>query len=82
MYDGCYMQEASTVDLGLAPGRKLEDGAIVGSPKDCAETISRCYHEQALRYIGLGSLNLPQDHSARLEYLQLISEELLPSLPG
>ena len=82
MYGGWSMQEGSTVDLGLASGRNLEDWAIVGSPQDCAETISRCYHEQGLRYIGLGSLNLPQDHSARLEYLQLISEELLPLLPG
>ncbi len=82
MYGGWSMQEGSTVDLGLAPGRKLEDWAIVGSPQDCAETISRCYHEQGLRYIGLGSLNLPQDHAARLEYLQFISEELLPLLPG
>ena len=82
MYGGWSMQEGSTVDLGLTSGRTLEDWAIVGSPQDCAETISRCYHEQGLRYIGLGSLNLPQDHAARLEYLQLISEELLPLLPG
>ena len=51
-------------------------------PQDCAETISRAYHEQGLRYLGLASLNLPKDHQARLEHLQLIAEELLPLLPG
>lgn len=28
--------------------------------------------------VGLASLNLPREFSARLEYLQLISEEMLP----
>ena len=82
MYGGWDMQEATTVNLGLSQGRHLTDWAIVGSPQDCAETISRCYHQQGLRYLGLASLNLPGDHQARLEYLQFISEELLPLLPG
>jgi alkanesulfonate monooxygenase SsuD/methylene tetrahydromethanopterin reductase-like flavin-dependent oxidoreductase (luciferase family) len=81
MYGGYDMQEGSTVDLGLSGERDLSDWAIVGSPQDCAETISRSYHETGLRYIGLGALNMPKDHSARLEHVQYISEELLPLLP-
>ena len=81
MYGGWNMQERTTVDLGLSTDRSMEDWAIVGSPQDCAETISRCYHEQGMRYLGLGFLNLPRDHQARLEKLQFISEELLPLLP-
>lgn len=81
MYGGWSMQERTTVDLGLTQGRPLSEWAIVGSPEECAETIGRCYHECGLRYLGLGFLNLPQDHSARLEYLQFVSEELLPRLP-
>ena len=82
MYGGWSMQEGSTVDLGLTRGRNLPEWAIVGSPQDCAETINRCYEEQGLRYLGLGHLNLPKDHNARLEHLQFISEALLPLLPG
>ena len=81
MYSAFNMQEAGTVDLGLGANRDLDDWAIVGSPEDCAATIARCHDEYGLDYIGLGSLNLPKEFSARLEYLQLISEELLPRLP-
>ena len=81
MYSSFNMQENTTVDLGLGGRRELPEWAIVGSPQDCAETINQ-YHEQfGLDYIGLASLNLPKGFSARLEYLQLISEELLPRLP-
>jgi hypothetical protein len=38
--------------------------------------------EDGLDYIGLASLNLPHDFSAKLEYLQLMSEEMLPLLPS
>ena len=37
-------------------------------------------HRGALDNVGLASLNLPREFSARLEYLQLISEEMLPHL--
>ena len=82
MYGGWDMQERTTVNLGLTQGRQLADWAIVGRRQDCAETISRCYQGQGLRYLGLASLNLPKDHQARLEHLQFIAEELLPLLPG
>ena len=73
MYGGWNMQERGTVDLGLMGGRKLAEWAIAGSPQECVETLSRAYHEQGLRYVGLGFLNLPNGQSARLEYLQFIS---------
>ncbi len=81
MYSSFNMQEKTAVDLGLGGPRKLEDWAIVGSPQDCAETITRCHESHGLDYIGFASLNLPDGFDARLEYLQLISEELLPLLP-
>ncbi len=82
MYGGWDMQERTTVDLGLGGTRELTDWAAVGSPEECAEAIARCYHEDGVRYTGLGFLNLPKTHAARLEYLQYVSEELLPRLPG
>ena len=78
MYGGWNMQERGSVDLGLSGDRDLADWAIAGSPQECAEQITRAYQEDGVRYIGLGCLNLPAEHPARLEYLQLISEELLP----
>ena len=53
---------------------------MAGSPQDCAEIINRCQEEDGLDYVGLASLNLPSEFSARLDYLQIISEELLPRL--
>ena len=81
MYGGWSMQESGTVDLGLSGPRELAVWAIVGSPQECVETLSRAYFEQGLRYVGLGFLNLPSGQSARLDYLQFISEELLAHLP-
>ena len=81
MYAGFNMQENTTVDLGLGGPRELAEWAVVGSPEDCAERISQSVEEDGLEYIGLGCLNLPKGFEARLEYLQLVSEELLPRLP-
>lgn len=81
MYAGFSMQETTTVDLGLGGTRQLPDWAVVGSPQDCAEIITRCHEEDGLEYIGLACLNLPKEFSAKLEYLQLMSEEMLPLLP-
>ena len=80
MYSSFNMQEITTVDFGLGGQRDLPDWAVVGSPQDCAEIINRCKEEEGLDYIGLASLNLPREFPARLEYLQLISEELMPHL--
>ena len=81
LYSGFNMQESTTVDFGVGGGRDLSDWAIAGSPEDCAEIITRCHEENGLDYVGFGCLNLPKDRSSRMEYLQLISEELLPKLP-
>jgi alkanesulfonate monooxygenase SsuD/methylene tetrahydromethanopterin reductase-like flavin-dependent oxidoreductase (luciferase family) len=80
LYTNFNMQESTTVDLGLDGSRDLDKWAIVGSPQDCAETIMRCHEANDLDHIGLGALNLPKGKTARLEYLQLISEEVLPLL--
>jgi len=80
MYSSFNMQESTTVDLGLGSSRELGDWAIAGSPEDCAETILRQHEEFGLDYIGFACLNMPKGLAARLEYLQLISEELLPRL--
>ena len=80
MYGAFNMQESTTVDFGLGGQRELADWAVAGSPQDCAEIINRCREADGLDYIGLASLNLPTEFQARLDYLQLIAEELLPRL--
>jgi alkanesulfonate monooxygenase SsuD/methylene tetrahydromethanopterin reductase-like flavin-dependent oxidoreductase (luciferase family) len=80
MYSSFNMQESTTVDLGLGSSRDPADWAIAGSPQDCAETILRQHEEFGLDYNGFACLNMPKGLEARLEYLQLISEELLPRL--
>ena len=81
LYTNFKMQESTTVDFGLGGARDLADWAIVGSPQDCAETIARSHRENGIEHFGFAALNLPKGKSARLEYLQLVSEELLPLLP-
>ena len=80
MYSSFNMQENTGVDFGLGGQRELPVWAVAGSPQDCAEIINHCKEDEGLDYIGLASLNLPKEFPARLEYLQLIFEELLPHL--
>ena len=70
------------MDLGLGGQRELQDWAAAGSPQDHAEIINHCQEEGGLGYIGLASLNSPSDFSARSDYLQINSEELIPRLQG
>ncbi len=80
-YRGFEMQESTTVDFGLGGGRTLPDWAITGTPQECAERVARCHEEDGLEFIGLATLNLPSEHKARLEYLQMIGEEFISRLP-
>jgi alkanesulfonate monooxygenase SsuD/methylene tetrahydromethanopterin reductase-like flavin-dependent oxidoreductase (luciferase family) len=71
------MQESSTVDMVLDPERDPRDWAIVGTPDDCAEMITQYKEELGIQFMGLSLANLPKAHSARLEFLQYLSEEVL-----
>ena len=82
MYTSFNMQESTTVDLGLGGSRDLPDWAIAGSPDDCAGLIAQMHEEEGLEYLGLACLNLPKGLDARLEYLQMISEEFVSRLPS
>ncbi len=82
MYGNWDMQERDTVNLGLSDKRDLKEWAIVGSPEECVETVSKSHNEHRLGYVGLGFLNLPKEHSARLEYLHMISEQFISRLPS
>jgi len=54
----------------------LDDWTINGSPRDCVETILRgC--DMGLDRIGFSIYSLPREPAARIEYLQMIAEQIL-----
>jgi alkanesulfonate monooxygenase SsuD/methylene tetrahydromethanopterin reductase-like flavin-dependent oxidoreductase (luciferase family) len=77
MYNTWQMQESSMVPLQLDAGLSLDDWTIHGSPADCVETILRAREEMGLNGIGFTIYSLPADPSGRIEYLQMIAEEIV-----
>ena len=64
------------VELQLDFDRALDDWTINGSPRDCVEAIARG-REMGLENIGVTIYSLPADPRARIEYLQMIAEEVV-----
>jgi alkanesulfonate monooxygenase SsuD/methylene tetrahydromethanopterin reductase-like flavin-dependent oxidoreductase (luciferase family) len=76
MYQTWEMQERSMVELQLDFDRSLDDWTINGSPRDCVEAIARG-RELGLDRIGVTIYSLPREAAARVDYLQMIAEEVL-----
>jgi alkanesulfonate monooxygenase SsuD/methylene tetrahydromethanopterin reductase-like flavin-dependent oxidoreductase (luciferase family) len=76
MYRTWEMQEASMVPLQLDFDAALDDWTINGSPSDCVAAIARA-GEMGLDRIGLSIYSLPRAPAARIEYLQMIAEDVL-----
>ena len=70
------MQERAMVPLRLGFEASLDDWAVYGSPKDCVEAIQRG-RAMGLDGIGFTMYSLPADVRARVEYLQMVAEEIL-----
>ncbi len=70
------MQERTMVPLQLDFDTSLDEWTVYGSPADCVEAIARA---RAMGFDGIGftMYSLPTDLTARLEYLQMVSEEIL-----
>jgi alkanesulfonate monooxygenase SsuD/methylene tetrahydromethanopterin reductase-like flavin-dependent oxidoreductase (luciferase family) len=71
------MQERSMVPLQLDFASGLDAWTIQGAPQDCVETIQWARQEAGLDYIGFTIYSLPTDLSARIDYLQMIAEEIV-----
>ena len=80
LYGGWGMQERTAVDLSLDRMRNLEEWAIVGDAKQCAEAIAEQRDKSRSGYMAFTFLNLPPDLSARREYLQRAWEDVLQGL--
>jgi alkanesulfonate monooxygenase SsuD/methylene tetrahydromethanopterin reductase-like flavin-dependent oxidoreductase (luciferase family) len=76
MYRGWEMQEPTMVPLQLGFEVSLDDWTINGTPAQCVETIARA-HAQGLDGIGLTIYSLPRGVQARIDYLQMIAEEIV-----
>jgi alkanesulfonate monooxygenase SsuD/methylene tetrahydromethanopterin reductase-like flavin-dependent oxidoreductase (luciferase family) len=76
MYRTWGMQERSMVELQLGFEKDLDDWTINGTPAQCLETIARA-RALGLDGIGLTIYSLPREVKARIEYLRMISEEIV-----
>jgi transposase len=82
MYRRWSMQEQSMVELTLGREHGLDDWTIHGSASDCVETILKARDEYGLNRIGLTIYSLPPSPKARIEYLQMIAEDVIAKVAG
>jgi alkanesulfonate monooxygenase SsuD/methylene tetrahydromethanopterin reductase-like flavin-dependent oxidoreductase (luciferase family) len=76
MYKAWEMQESTMVPLQLGFETALDDWTLNGSPKDCVEALARA-RQMGLDKIGVTIYSLPREVRARIDYLQMIAEEVV-----
>ncbi len=79
MYRTWEMQEATMMPLQLGFDVPLDGWTICGSPENCVETLGRA-RQSGLEQVGFTIYSLPRDVEARIDYLQMIAEEILKPL--
>jgi alkanesulfonate monooxygenase SsuD/methylene tetrahydromethanopterin reductase-like flavin-dependent oxidoreductase (luciferase family) len=77
MYRSWEMQEKDMVPLQLGFDRSLDDWALIGSPKDCVEKLLDVRESTGLDRVGFTIYSLPREPQARIEYMQMIAEEIV-----
>ncbi|HEV8306311.1 MAG TPA: LLM class flavin-dependent oxidoreductase [Methylomirabilota bacterium] len=76
MYRAWQMQEATMMALQLGFDAPLESWTVCGAPADCVETLAGA-RSMGVDGIGFTIYSLPPEATARVEYLQMIAEEIL-----
>src|SRR5499433_4453425 len=76
MYRAWEMQESTMMELQLGFDAPLESWTVCGSPADCVETIGQG-RAMGLNRLGFTIYSLPREVKARIDYLQMIAEEIL-----
>jgi len=71
------MQERAMVPLQLDFDIPLDDWTIHGSPQDCVEKLLWAQQEVGVEYVGFTIYSLPTDMQARIDYVQMIAEEIV-----
>ena len=77
MYRTWEMQERSMVALQLDFDRSLDDWTVNGSPRDCVETDRAAAASSGSTRSASRSTACPREAQARIDYLQMIAEEIL-----
>ncbi len=80
MYTRWQMQEPGMVPLQLSSELDLDEWTVYGSPSDCVETLLRARDEIGLDGVGLTIYSLPPDPQARIEYLQMIADDIVSAV--
>ena len=76
MYRTWRMQEPAMGRLQLGFETGLDDWTIHGSPADCVEALERA-RSAGVERIGFTIYSLPADVRARIDYLQMIAEQIV-----
>lgn len=76
MYRGWQMQEPGMVRLQLGFETSLDEWTINGTPAQCLETVAQA-QALGLDGIGLTIYSLPRGATARIDYLQMIADEIV-----
>src|SRR5262249_12827560 len=76
MYRGWQMQEPTMVPLQLGFDADLDAWTINGTAGQCVESLARA-RALGLDGVGLSIYSLPRGVSARVEYLQMIAEQIV-----
>ena len=76
MYQTWQMQEPTMMELQLSFDVPLESWTVCGSPAQCLETLARA-EAMGLDRVGFTIYSLPREPKARIDYLQMIAEEIV-----
>jgi alkanesulfonate monooxygenase SsuD/methylene tetrahydromethanopterin reductase-like flavin-dependent oxidoreductase (luciferase family) len=76
MYRAWQMQEPTMMELQLGFDAPLPSWTICGAPADCRETLTAAAG-MGLDGVGLTIYSLPAEPKARIDYLQMIAEDIL-----
>jgi alkanesulfonate monooxygenase SsuD/methylene tetrahydromethanopterin reductase-like flavin-dependent oxidoreductase (luciferase family) len=77
MYTRWSMQEETMAPLALDFSRPLDDWTVYGSTSDCVERLLQAEDEIGLDGVGFTIYSLPPSPAERIEYLQMIAEEIV-----
>lgn len=76
MYRRWEMQERGMAPLQLSSDIALDDWTVCGAPRDCVEALQRG-QEMGLDKVGFTIYSLPREVQARIDYLQMIADDIL-----
>src|SRR5713226_6384232 len=77
MYSRWAMQEPGMVPLTLDFARPLDEWTVHGSAADCVATLLEAEAQFGLDGVGFTIYSLPPSAAERIEYLQMIAEEIV-----